>query len=126
MIGRARSERRREIEIEVPEPGSSPATGEEPVIALERQKALAVSLQQLSAEQREISRGETSRSARPASVTSNVRRPGSPASRWSSTKESCAHSRCAVASCWRWRAVELECGAGSPLDDDSAVVISSE
>jgi len=54
LYNRARSERRREIEIEVPEPGSSPATGEELVIALERQKALAVSLQQLSAEQREI------------------------------------------------------------------------
>jgi RNA polymerase sigma-70 factor (ECF subfamily) len=54
LYNRARGERRRETELAEPEPGDAPATGEEVVIALERRKALARSLDRLSAEQREI------------------------------------------------------------------------
>jgi RNA polymerase sigma-70 factor (ECF subfamily) len=57
LYNRARGEQRREIEIDAPEPGPEPATGEELVIALERQRALSRSLGQLSAEQREILEG---------------------------------------------------------------------
>jgi RNA polymerase sigma-70 factor (ECF subfamily) len=57
LYNRARGEQRREIEIEAPEPGGEPATGEELVIALQRQRALARCLEQLSADQREILQG---------------------------------------------------------------------
>lgn len=57
LYNRARGEQRREIEIEAPEPASEPATGEDLVIALERQRALARCLEQLSADQREILQG---------------------------------------------------------------------
>jgi RNA polymerase sigma-70 factor (ECF subfamily) len=57
LYNRARGEQRREVELDLPEPAGAPATGEELVIALERQKALYRSLEQLSAEQREILQG---------------------------------------------------------------------
>jgi RNA polymerase sigma-70 factor, ECF subfamily len=56
LCNRARGEQRRQIDLEAPEPGR-PATGEELVMAVERQKALALSLSQLSGEQREILEG---------------------------------------------------------------------
>ena len=57
LCNRARGEQRRQIDLEAPEPGGPPATGEELVMAAERQKALALSLSQLSGEQREILEG---------------------------------------------------------------------
>lgn len=57
LYNRARGEQRRELELDAPEPDGAPATGEELVMALERQRALARSLEQLSAEQREILQG---------------------------------------------------------------------
>jgi RNA polymerase sigma-70 factor, ECF subfamily len=59
LYNRARGGKRREVEIEAegPEPGGGPASGEELMIAFERQKALALSLRKLSAEQREILEG---------------------------------------------------------------------
>jgi RNA polymerase sigma-70 factor, ECF subfamily len=57
LYNRARGGAWREIELEAPEPSGEAASGEAQLIALERQKALALSLAQLSAEQREILEG---------------------------------------------------------------------
>jgi len=59
LYNRARGSQRSQVEIEAeaPEPAGGPASGEELMIAFERQKALTLSLRQLSPEQREILEG---------------------------------------------------------------------
>jgi RNA polymerase sigma-70 factor (ECF subfamily) len=57
LINRIRGERRREIEVDAPEPAAPLATVEESLIAGERQQTLARCLSRLSAEQREVLQG---------------------------------------------------------------------
>jgi RNA polymerase sigma-70 factor (ECF subfamily) len=57
LYNRARGGQWREIELEAPEPSGEVVSGEAQLIAFERQKALALSLSQLSPEQREILEG---------------------------------------------------------------------
>jgi len=57
LYNRARDGKRREVEIEAPDPSVGPASGEQLLMAVERHRTLAVSLSRLPAEQRDILEG---------------------------------------------------------------------